>query len=316
VKKKDATLRLCINFRQPNKVTIKKKYPLPRIDDLFDHTKGVKIFSKINLRLFYHQVRITKEYINKTTFRIRYKHYEFTVVPFGISIAPIVFMCLINGVFTEYIDKFVIVFLDDILIYSKLEEKHEKHLRMVLKFLGEHKLHAKLSKCIFYQNKIHYLGHIISADGIVVHLEKIEAIRGWLVLRNFREVKSFMGLSSYYQIFIKGFSKISRPITSLQNKGVKFEWTFVCEEIFQQLKDILTSASVLKIENLDEDFVVCIDVCKEGLGGVLIQKDHVVYYESRKLKEHERNNAAHDLELASIVHTLKNVETLPQRKEI
>jgi hypothetical protein len=168
VKKKDGTLRLCIDFRQLNKVTMKNKYPLPRIDDLFDQLKDAKIFSKIDLRSGYHQVRIKEEDINKTTFRTRYGHYEFTVVPFGLSNAPVVFMCLMNGIFREYLDKFVIVFLDDILIYSKSEEEHEKHLRMVLQVLREHQLYAKLSKCSFYQRKIHYLGHIISEEGIAV----------------------------------------------------------------------------------------------------------------------------------------------------
>jgi hypothetical protein len=167
VKKKYGTLRLCIDFRQLNKVTIKNKYPLPRIDDLFDQLKDAKIFSKIDLRSGYHQVRIKDEDISKTAFRTRYGHYEFTVVPFGLSNAPIVFMCLMNGVFRKYLDKFVIVFLDDILVYSKSEEEHEHHLRMVLQVLREHQLYAKLSKCSFYQKQIHYLGHIISKDGIV-----------------------------------------------------------------------------------------------------------------------------------------------------
>jgi hypothetical protein len=140
---------------------------------------------------------------------------------------------------------------------------------MVLQVLREHKLYAKLSKCIFYQKKIHYLGHIISIEGIEVDPEMIEAIRGWPTLKNVTKVISFMGLAGYYQIFIKGFSKISNSITSLQKKGVKFEWTSRCEEIFQQLKRILTNAPILKIANPIEDFVVCIDACKEGLGGVL-----------------------------------------------
>jgi hypothetical protein len=179
VKNKDGTLRLCIDFRQMNKVTIKNKYPLPRINVLFDQLKGARIFSKIDLRSGYNQVRIKEEDISKITFRIRYGHYEFMVVPFGLSNTSTVFMCLTNGVFKEYLDKFVIVFLDDIIIYSKSEEEHEENLRMTLKVLREHKLYAKLSKCIFYKKKIHYLGHIISSDGITVDLEKIEAIKGW-----------------------------------------------------------------------------------------------------------------------------------------
>jgi hypothetical protein len=177
VKKKDGTLRLCIDFKQLNKVIIKNKYPLPRIDDLFDQLKGTRIFFTIDVRLGYHQVRIREEDINTTTFITRYVHYEFTVVPFGLSNAPAIFMCLMNGVFKEYLDKFVIVFLDDILIYSKSDEEHEKHLRIVLKVLREHKLYAKLSKSIIYQKKILYLGHIISVNGIEVDPEKIEAIK-------------------------------------------------------------------------------------------------------------------------------------------
>jgi hypothetical protein len=151
-----------------NKVTIKNKYPLPRIDDLFDQLKDTKIFSKLDIRYGYHQMRINEEDISKTTFRTRYGHYEFTMVSFGLSNTPAVFMCLMNGVLRDYLDKFVIVFLDDILVYSKLEEEHEKHLRMVLQVLREHQLYAKLSKCSFYQRQIHYLGHIISEEGIVV----------------------------------------------------------------------------------------------------------------------------------------------------
>jgi hypothetical protein len=150
VKKKDGTLRLCINFRQMNKVTMKNKYPLSRIDDLFDQLKDAKIFSKIYLRSGYHQVRKRYEYINKTAFRTRYGHYEFTVVSFGLSNAPAVFMSLMNGVFRDYIDKFFIIFLDEILVYSRTKEEHEQHLRMVLQVLREHQLYSKLSKCSFY----------------------------------------------------------------------------------------------------------------------------------------------------------------------
>jgi hypothetical protein len=173
VKKKDGDLRLCIDFKQLNKVTIKNYYPLPRINDLFDQLKGARIFSKIDLRSSNHQVRIKEEDTSKTTFRIRYGNYEFKVVPFGLSNAPSVFMCLMNGVFREYMDNFLIVFLDDILVYSKSKEEHEKHLRMVLQVLTEHKLYAKLCKCIFYEKKIHYFRHIISTKGIAVDLEKI-----------------------------------------------------------------------------------------------------------------------------------------------
>jgi hypothetical protein len=225
VKKKDGTLRLCIDFKQLNKVTVKKKYPLSRIDDLFNQLKDAKIFSKIDLRSRYHRVRIKDEYISKTTFRTRYGHYEFTVVLFGLSNTLVVFMCLMNGVFRDYLDKFVIVFLDDILVYSKSEEEHEQHLRIMLQVLREHQLYAKLSKCLFYQEHIHYLGNIISKDGIAVDPENIEAIREWSTPKNMMEVRSFMGLAGYYRRFIVGFLRIAHPITSLQQKEKKFQWT-------------------------------------------------------------------------------------------
>jgi hypothetical protein len=305
MKKKYGTLILCIDFRHLNKVTVKNKYPLPRINDLFDQLKVEKIFSKIDIRSGYHQVRIKEEDISKTTFRTRYGHYEFTVVPFGLSNAPVVFMFLMNGVFREYLDKFVIVFLDDILIYSKSEEENENNLIMVLQGLREHQLYAKLSKCSFYQKQIHYLGHIISKNGIYMDLEKIEAIREWLASKNVTELRSFMGLVGYYRRFIEGFSKILHPMTSLQRKGVKFQWTLNCENSLQHLKQLLTSAQILRIADPNEDFIVCTNACKEGLGGVLNQNGFVICYESRKVKEHERHYATHDLELETIVNFLR-----------
>jgi len=189
VKNKDGTFRLCIDYRQFNKVTLRNKYPLPRIDDLFYQLRGSKVlrclsasgkvFSKIDLRSGYHKVRIKNEDISKTAFRTRYGHYEFTVVPFGLTKAPATFMCLMNGILRKYLDRFVIVFLDDILIYSKSEEEHEEHLRMVLQVLREHQLYAKLSKCSFDKSGIHYLGHIIPEEGISVDPDKIRAIMEW-----------------------------------------------------------------------------------------------------------------------------------------
>lgn len=176
VKKKDGTLRLCIDYRMLIKVTIKNKYPIPHIEDLFDQMKGAAVFSKIDLWLGYHQLIIKEEDILKTAFRTRYGHYEFIVVPFGVTNTPAAFMNLMNRVLHEYLDKFVLAFLDDISIYSRNEEEHLVHLQIVLQRLREHKLYGKLSKCAFFEEKIHYLGHIISKEGIAVDLDKIKAI--------------------------------------------------------------------------------------------------------------------------------------------
>jgi hypothetical protein len=176
---------------------------------------------------------------------------------------------------------------------------------MVLQVLREHQLYSKLIKCTFYQEWIHYLGHIISKDGIVVDPKKIEAIRELSMPNNVIEVRSFMGLASYYRRFIAGFLRIAHPITSLQRKEKKFQWTDDCEKRLQQLKQLLTSVPILRISNPNEDYVVCTDACKEGLGGVLSRNGFIICYESRNLKEHERNYDTHDMELAAIVHALK-----------
>lgn len=199
VKKKDGTLRLCIDYKQLNKVIVKNKYPLPRIDNLFDHMRGDKEFSKIDLRSSYHQVQIMEEDIHKVAFKTRYGHYEFTVVAFGLTNAPVTFMCLMNIVFSKYLDKFVLIFFDDILFYSKNKEEHEEHLRLVLQVFREHQLYGKLSKCDFYQKKLQYLGRIILEEGITIDLEKITTVIEWSTPRNVIEVRSFMGLAGYYQ---------------------------------------------------------------------------------------------------------------------
>jgi hypothetical protein len=212
----------CINYRQLNKATIKNQYPLPRIDDLFDQMKGAMVFSKIDFRSGYHQLRIKEDDVPKTAFKTRFGHYEFTVLPFGLTNAPGVFMSLMNGVFCEYLDKFIQVFIDDILIYSRMIEEHDEHLRLVLQCLREHKLYGKLSKCSFLSIKIHYLGHVISGEGIAMDPAKVEAIMEWPAPTNVPEVRSFMGLAGYYRWFIEGFSKIANPITELQKKNKKF----------------------------------------------------------------------------------------------
>ncbi|GJU11987.1 putative reverse transcriptase domain-containing protein [Tanacetum coccineum] len=179
VKKKDGSMRLCIDYRELNRITIRNRYPLPRIDDLFDQLQGAKYFSKIDLRSGYHQLRVREQDISKTAFRTRYGHYEFLVMPFGLTNAPAVFMDLMNRIFHEYLDKFVIVFIDDILVYSKSEEEHEQHLRIVLEILRQKKLYAKFSKCEFWLQRVAFLGHIVSADGIIMDPSKVEAITKW-----------------------------------------------------------------------------------------------------------------------------------------
>ncbi|CAL9006102.1 unnamed protein product [Prunus brigantina] len=213
VKKKDGTMRLCIDYRQLNKVTVRNRYPLPRIDDLFDQLKGAKYFSKIDMRSGYHQLRVREEDVPKTAFRTRYGHYEFLVMPFGLTNAPAVFMDLMNRVFRPFLDRFVIVFIDDILVYSKTLEGHKKHLRLVLKTLRRRQLYAKFSKCQFWLDRVDFLGHVISAEGIYVDPRKIEVVVNWVQPANVTEVRSFLGLAGYYRRFVEGFSVIAAPLT-------------------------------------------------------------------------------------------------------
>jgi hypothetical protein len=214
-------------------------------------------------------------------------------------------MSLMNGVFCEYLDKFIQVFIDDILIYSQMMEEHDEHLCLVLQCLRENKLYGKLSKCSFYQSKIHYLGHVISNEGIIMDPAKVKAIMEWPAPTNVSEVHSFMGLAGYYRRFIEGFSKIANPITKLQKKNKKFVWTKKCAEAFRRLKELLKTTPILKVPDMDANFLVCTDASKEGLGGVLMQDGRVISYISRNLRRHEENYATHDLELLAIVYALK-----------
>ena len=247
VKKKDGSIRLCVDYRALNEVTIKNKYPLPRIDDLFDQLKGATVFSKIDLRSGYHQLKVKEEDIPKTAFITRYGHHEFMVVPFGLTNAPAIFMNLMNLVLMPYLDKFVVVFIDDILIYSRSIEEHAEHLRIVLQTLREKQLYAKFKKCEFWLEEVSFLGHIISRKGIAVDPAKVDAVLAWKSPTNVTEIRSFLGLAGYYRRFIEGFSQKAAPMTKLLRKGVPFDWNDKCEQSFQELKKRLTVAPVLAL---------------------------------------------------------------------
>jgi hypothetical protein len=305
VKKKDGTMRLCIDYRQLNHVIVKNKYPLPRIDDLFDQLQGAKVFSKIDLRSGYHQLKIKGDDIPKTAFCTRYGHYEFLIMSFGLTNAPAAFMDLMNRVFRPFLDKFVIVFIDDILVYSKSWEEHEHNLRIFLQTLRENQLYGKLSKCEFWLDKVTFLGHVISGEGIFVDPNKVEAIMKWERPTNVNEVRSFLGLAGYYRWFLEGFSRLTMPLTHLTQKNVKFEWTEECERSFKELKSRLTSAPILITPTSTGGLVVFSDASRKGLGCVLMQNGKVVAYASRQLKTYEQNHPTHDLELVAVIFSLK-----------
>jgi hypothetical protein len=232
VLKKDGIQRLWMNYHALNEVTVKNKYPLPRIVDLFDQLRGVSVFSKIDLRSIYHQLKIQECDIPKTAFISRYGLYEYTVMSFGLTNAPAYFMYMMNKVFMEYLDKFFVVFIDDILVYSRSEEEHEDHLRLVLQKLRDHKLYAKLSKCEFWLKHVDFLGHIISKGGISVDPSKVQDVLSWNATTSVGDIRNFLGLAAYYWRFIKRFLKISKSVTELLEKDKKFKWTLACEASF------------------------------------------------------------------------------------
>nr|GEV18983.1 putative reverse transcriptase domain-containing protein [Tanacetum cinerariifolium] len=267
---------MCIEYQEMNKLSIKNSYPLPRIDDLFDQLQGSSVYLKIDLRSGYHQLSIRDEDIPKTTFRTRYGHYEFQVMPFGFTNAPTVFMDLINRVCKPYLDKFVIVFIDDILIYSCNEEEQANHLRIILELLRKEKLYAKFSK-----------------------------FKNWKTPTTPTEVCQFLGVAGYYQRFIKGFSKIAKPLTKFTQKHKKYIWEEDQELAFQLLKQKLCEAPILTLSEGNDDFIVYCYASLQGVGAVLMQKEKVIAYASRQLKPHEENYTTHDLELGAVVFALK-----------
>ncbi|GJW87154.1 putative reverse transcriptase domain-containing protein, partial [Tanacetum coccineum] len=260
--------------KELNKLTVKNRYPLPRFDDLFDQLQGSHFFSKIDLRFGYHQLRLHEDDIPKNAFRTHYGHFEFTVMPFGLTNALAIFMDLMNRVCRPYLDKFVIMFIDDFLIYYKSQEEHVVHLRLVLELLKKEKMYAKFSKCEFWLREVQFLGHVINGNGIHVDPSKIEAVKNWKAPRTPTEVRSFLGLVGYYRRFIENFSKIAKSLTILTQKSKNFDWGEEQELAFQTLKDKLCNTLGLALPDGPEDFVVYCDASGIRLDCVLMQRDH------------------------------------------
>ena len=266
VKKKDSTMRMCVDYRALNEITIKNKYPLPRVDELFDRLQGAQYFSKIDLRSGYHQIRIDDQDIPKTAFRTRYGHFEFLVLPFGLTNAPATFMHLMHETFRSHLDDYVIVFLDDILIYSKSLDDHERHVREVLEILRKQKLYAKESKCELFKEEVEFLGHIVGRSGIRMMEDKVKAVREWPTPTKATDVRSFLGTAGYYRRFIKDFSSIAAPLTDLTKDYVKFDWRKEQQGAFDRLKASIVEGPVLILPDPNLPFVVHTDASGFAIG--------------------------------------------------
>jgi hypothetical protein len=305
VKKKDGEPRVVIDYRGLNEITVKNKYPLPLMDELFDRVHGARFYTKIDLRSGFHQIRIADADIEKTAFRTRYGSFEYTVLPMGLCNAPGTFMQLMNETFRDLLDRSVLVFLDDILVFSRTRGEHVAHVREVLERLRKQKLYAKRSKCEFFRSEVEFLGHQLGANGLAVSQDKISAVRDWPTPRNVGDVRSFLGLAGFYRRFVKDFSKIALPLTQMTQKERSWEWGKEQQAAFDALKAALCSAPVLLIPDPSKPYTLNCDACDYAIGATLQQDQgnglQPVAFMSRKLKPAEINYDTREKEFMALV---------------
>jgi len=297
--------RVVVDYRGLNEITVKNKYPLPLMDELFDRVWGAKYFTKIDLRTGFHQIRIAEEDMEKTAFRTRYGSFEYTVLPMGLCNAPGTFMQLMNDTFRDLLDRCVLVFLDDILVFSRTKEEHVAHVREVLARLRAAKLYAKRSKCEFFRSEVEFLGHRIGAQGLSVSQDKVQDVRTWPQPENVSDVRAFLGLAGFYRKFVENFSKIALPLTELTKETTPFVWEQRQQQAFDALKAALCSAPVLLIPDPTKPYTLNCDACDYALGATL-QQDHgsglqPVAYMSRKFKFAEINYDTREKEFMALV---------------
>jgi len=309
VKKKDGTIRFCIDYRKLNAVTKKDSYPLPRIDDIFDQLAGNSWYSTLDLKSGYWQVKIRPEDKEKTAFSVGNGLWQFKVMPFGLCNAPATFERVMERVLQEYNSKICLVYLDDVIIFGKTFEEMIQNLKKVLSRLREVNLKVNPKKCILFSQKVKYLGHIISSEGISTDSEKINAVNNWPIPQNKKHLRSFLGLCSYYRKFVKGFSILAKPLYVLTENQTKFIWNKQCEDAFNRLKQALTSSPILSLPKEEGELILDTDASNFGIGAVLSQKqdgvEKVISYFSRVLSRAEKNYCVTRRELLSIIESIK-----------
>lgn len=315
VKKKDDTWRPCVDYRHLNALTIKSKYPLPVIDELLDELHGACYFSKLDLRAGYHQIHLTEGDEYKTAFHTHHGHFEFTVMAFGLTGAPATFQAEMNRTLSSLLRKCVLVFFDDILIYSSTYQEHLGHLNQVLKLLEQNQWKVKMSKCAFAQTSIQYLGHVISANGVATDHTKIAAVRDWPVPQDAKQLRSFLGLAGYYRKYVRNYASISKPLTQLLHKNAPFVWTSESQIAFDTLKQALVNAPVLALPDFSCQFIVETDACDQGIGAVLIQKNHPLAFVSKALGPRNRGLSTYEKEYMAILLAVEQWRSYLQHSE-
>ncbi|KAL5838392.1 hypothetical protein ACOSQ3_015561 [Xanthoceras sorbifolium] len=304
VRKKDGTWRFCTDYRALNEATVKDRFPIPTVDEMLDELHGASVFTKLDLRAGYHQIRMKEQDVHKTAFRTHSGLYEYLVMPFGLCNAPSTFQATMNEIFRPHLRKFVLVFFDDILVYSRTMEEHLSHLEVVLEILGHHQFYIKMSKCEFVKEELEYLGHFISMNGVRVDPRKIEAMVDWPLPKDVSALRGFLGLTGYYRRFVKHYGLIAKPLTGMLKKD-NFEWTEEARLAFEDLKRAMTQTPVLALPNFDKTFEVYTDASGEGIGAVLVQEKRPLAFISKALGPMKKAWSTYAREMLAVIHAVK-----------